>query len=236
MSKKTVLFDLDGTLLPMDQELFVNVYFGELAKKLEPHGYEPEKLIEAVWMGTRAMVKNDGTKTNEAAFWQDFTSRMGEKALEDLPLFDAFYRNEFDKAKAVCGYNLASRELVDWLREQNVRIVLATNPLFPSIATEKRMSWAGLRPELFELYTTYENSSYCKPNPKYYLEILDKLGLKPEECMMIGNDVGEDMIARELGMEVFLLTDCLLNPEGKDISQSPNGGFAELKAYLENNI
>lgn len=62
MSITTVLFDLDGTLLPMDQDVFIKDYFGRLAKKLVPYGYEPKKLIETVWAGTKAMVKNTGEK------------------------------------------------------------------------------------------------------------------------------------------------------------------------------
>ncbi|MBQ7839810.1 MAG: HAD family hydrolase, partial [Lachnospiraceae bacterium] len=109
---------------------------------------------------------------------------------------------------------------------------LATNPLFPAIATQSRAKWAGLDPEDFALITTYENSYHCKPNPDYYQEIMDKLKVKPEECMMVGNDVSEDMIARELGMKVFLLTDCLINKDGADISQYPNGSFPELLDYI----
>ena len=45
----TVLFDLDGTLLPMDQEAFTTGYFKLLAKKLAPHGYEPKSLVDAIW-------------------------------------------------------------------------------------------------------------------------------------------------------------------------------------------
>ena len=51
---------------------------------------------------------------------------------------------------------------------------------------------------------------------------------------MVGNDVEEDMIARELGMQVFLLTDCLLNKHGRDISQYPNGDFDTLAQFLQN--
>ena len=123
--------------------------------------------------------------------------------------------------------------IVGWLKEKGIRVVLATNPLFPSIATENRIRWAGLQPEDFEYFTTFENSHYCKPNLDYYQEILEKRSLKPEECLMVGNDVGEDMITEQLGMKTFLLTDCLINKENKDISQYPNGGFAELDAYLK---
>lgn len=118
-------------------------------------------------------------------------------------------------------------------KKKGYRVVLATNPLFPAIATQTRIGWAGLTPEDFELYTTYENSGFCKPNPEYYKEILGKLQLSPEECVMIGNDVSEDMIAKDLGMKVFLITDCLLNKENKDISVFPNGSFAEAIAYIE---
>ena len=110
--------------------------------------------------------------------------------------------------------------------------MLATNPIFPSIATESRIRWAGLEPEDFELYTTYENTGYCKPNPDYYRDILNKLKLQPEDCLMVGNDVTEDMIAASVGMDVFLLTDCMINKEQKDISVYPHGNFEQLMAYI----
>lgn len=119
------------------------------------------------------------------------------------------------------------------LKERGYRIVLATNPYFPSIATENRIRWAGLTPEDFEYYTTYEHCTFCKPNPKYYWELLEKIGCQPEECLMIGNDVGDDMVAETLGMRVFLLTDCLINIENKDINAYPHGSFKELFKFID---
>ena len=232
MSIKVILFDLDGTLLPMDQDVFVKTYFGLLAKKLAGHGYQSEELIQAIWAGVSAMVKNDGSCNNEGAFWNKFAQIYGEKVREDIPLFDGFYRNEFNGAKAVCGCNSQAAEVIAGLKEKGFRLVLATNPLFPKIATWNRIHWAGLEPEDFEFYTTYETSNYCKPNLKYYEEILERLAVKPQECLMVGNDVTEDMIVTELGMKVFLLTDCLINKENKDISVYPNGGFGELMEYI----
>lgn len=232
MSKKVILFDLDGTLLPMDQDIFVKHYFGGLAKKLAPYGYEPEKLIQAVWQGTGAMVKNDGSKTNEKAFWELFETIFGERVQDDKPIFEDFYANEFQKVRDVCGFNPKAADMIHQLKDAGFRLVLATNPLFPAIATESRMRWAGLSIEDFELYTTYEDNNYCKPNPKYYLDIVNKLGVQPEDCIMVGNDVSEDMVAESIGMEVFLITDCLINKEEKDISVYPNGGMDEALAFL----
>lgn len=236
MEIKAILFDLDGTLLPMDQDEFVRAYFKALAGKLVPRGYDPKKLVESLWAGIASMVKNDGSCMNEEAFWKTFVQIHGEKAMEDKPYVDEFYREEFNKVQVSCGYTPAAKELIDGLKESGKKLVLATNPLFPEMATAHRIRWAGLSPEDFYLYTTYDNSHYCKPNPKYYLEILEKIDCRPEECIMVGNDVSEDMIAEKLGMKVFLLTDCLINKEGKDISMYPNGGFAELRVYLENLI
>lgn len=233
MSIKVILFDLDGTLLPMDQNAFVKAYFGFLAKKLAPHGYEPEMLIDAIWKGTGAMVKNTGERINEHVFWIKFIEIFGEKAKSDYPLFEEYYQNDFDKVKSSCGINPAAAPTITTLKEMGYRVALATNPIFPAIATQKRIRWAGLTHEDFELYTTYENSRFCKPNPKYYLDMTEKLGVRPEECLMVGNDVNEDMIAETLGMKVFLLKDCIINKDNKDISIYPNGSFGELMEYVK---
>ncbi len=232
MDINTILFDLDGTLLPMDQEKFVNVYFKMLAAKLVPYGYEPQQLINAILAGIEAMIKNDGSQLNEDAFWKRFVDIYGDKVLADKPIFEDFYKNEFQDARSFCGFNPKAAETVRLLKDKGYRVVLATNPLFPSIATESRIRWAGLEPSEFDLYTTYENTSYCKPNLDYYRDILKRINCRPEECLMVGNDVGEDMVVEALGMQAFLLTDCLINTQKKDITAYPHGSFEQLLSIL----
>ena len=232
MRIKTVMFDLDGTLLPMDQDQFTKYYFGLLAKKLAPYGYDAEQLTGGIWAGTAAMVKNDGSCTNEEVFWKKFCAIMGEKVLEDKPLFEEFYRVEFQGAKASCGFAPQAAGLVKKLKAAGYRVLLATNPIFPAIATESRIRWAGLEPEDFALYTTYENACRCKPNPDYYRDILSSMELDGAECLMVGNDATEDTAAELAGMQVFLLTDCLINKANKDISRWPHGGFDQLEKFI----
>ena len=62
------------------------------------------------------------------------------------------------------------------------------------------------------------------------------LGVQPDECLMVGNDATEDLAAREAGMDVFLLTDCLINTKNRDISACPRGDFAALNAYLDETL
>ena len=229
---KAILFDLDGTLLPMDQDLFVKAYLGGLAKHMAPHGYDPQKIVQALWEGTGAMVQNDGSSSNETLLWSVFCKYFGDHARKYEPLFIHFYENEFQDIRHVCGFDVRAAETLAQIKEMGYRLILATNPLFPAIATHSRVRWAGLATDDFELITTYENSCHCKPNQQYYLDILDSQGLKPEECLMVGNDVTEDMVARTLGMKVFLLTDHLINKENRNIDEFPNGSFPELMDFI----
>ncbi|MBE6985434.1 MAG: HAD family hydrolase [Ruminococcaceae bacterium] len=230
---KNILFDLDGTLLPMDQDIFVDVYMRTLSKHMLPYGYDPQLLVKSIWTGTAAMVKNDGSKTNDAAFWECFAGIFGEDAPKDEPKFEEYYLQDFPAVKKSCGFVPEAKPLIDEVKRMGYRLILATNPIFPPVATNQRIAWAGLQVEDFEFVTTYDNSHYCKPNPEYYREIFKKLDLKPEECLMVGNDVGEDMVAATLGCKVFLLTDCLINKANVDISQYPNGSYAQLLNFIK---
>ena len=230
---KAVLFDLDGTLLPMDQDEFISSYFVLLSKKMTSFGYEANSLIDAMLHATDAMTNNNGLQTNESVFWADYTKSVGENALSHKSLFTDFYKNEYQKAQLSCGFNPMAMEIVHRIRAKGSRVVLATNPVFPAIATESRIRWAGLRVDDFEFYTSYENWNYCKPNLNYYRQILKKMGLNARDCLMVGNDIIEDIIPPDqLGMQVFILDDCLINTTGKKISDFPRGNFNDLQAFL----
>ena len=48
-------------------------------------------------------------------------------------------------------------------------------------------------------------TAVLKPNPRYYADILAEIGLRGEDCLMVGNDTKEDLVAAELGFDTFLL-------------------------------
>ena len=131
MAIKAILFDLDGTLVPMYQEVFVADYFKRISTKLAAYGYEPKQLIDTIWKGIAAMIKNNGEKTNEAAFWDAAVSVYGNKVLNDKKYFDKFYQTEFDKVKSVWVYNSQAKETVHKLKQLGYKVALATNPIFP---------------------------------------------------------------------------------------------------------
>lgn len=233
MKIKAIFFDLDGTLLPMDQDIFIKAYLGGLVKTLAPRGYDQSGIADALWASTRAMMKNDGTVSNEEVFWRSFCQILGEDVRGEEARLEEFYKGDFQSIKNVCGYTPKAKELVERIKASGLTVVLATSPLFPKVATDSRIRWAGLEPEDFAYVTTYENSVFCKPNPMYYTNLCEKLGLDPREVLMIGNDVGDDMVAGEVGMQLFLLTDCLINRKEKDISGYRQGGYDALFDFIE---
>ncbi len=229
----TVLFDLDGSLLPMDQDAFVRLYMGALGRTFAEEGFEPKKLASSVWKGVQAMVENDGSMSNRDRFWKEFSGAMEQEMADREPHFVKFYENQFGESKASTAVQPLAAEVVRLFKDKGYTVVLATNPLFPTVATYRRMRWAGLSPEDFHLVTTYEEERYCKPNLKYYMSILERLKKKPEQCMMVGNDVDEDMCAVSTGMSGYLLIDCLINRAGRPLDGFLSGDFQSFYQYAE---
>ena len=230
----TVLFDLDGTLLPIEEEPFTKVYFKELSRKLIPDGFDPSQLVSMVWAGTKCMMKNDGQRPNIDVFWAEFARLSGRKDVESIRAkCDDFYSNEFHAAKVVVGDAPHSASVVRRLRQKGYKLALATNPVFPLVGVSTRLAWIGLNPSDFDHITTYENSRFCKPNPGYYGDILAALGVSPQDCLMVGNHATEDMCFSALGGQVYLVTDHLIHEGGEDISGHPKGSMADFVRIVE---
>ncbi len=229
---KAILFDLDGTLLPMDYDEFTKGYFGAIAKKLSPLGMAPDDVVKAIWAGTKAMYKNDGSKLNSDVFWETFAAFSGKDVSAYRAESDLFYVNEFSAVKSFTGENPLAVEAVKTARAASPKVVLATNPLFPLSGQCARIGWVGLKKDDFDYITTYETESFCKPNPEYYKAVCRIIGENPEDCLMIGNDINEDMkAASSLGMDCYLVTDCIIG----DINEwsGEKGTFSELVDKLK---
>ncbi|MBQ9761428.1 MAG: HAD family hydrolase [Clostridia bacterium] len=231
----TLLFDLDGTLIHMDQDPFLKAYFHHISDHFATLGYDKERFEKSMIQSVITMLQNDGKRLNCEVFWECFCALYGEDLTRDRDKFDNFYATDYELLREYCGPKPGVEIYLKKWKEMGLRLVLASNSVYPPVAYHKRMSWGDLTPAPFEMLTTYENMHYCKPSLGYFTEITEKLGVSPTECLMIGNDVSDDMPARHVGMQVFLLTDYLLNPKGEDVSALPQGDFAALAEYIEKN-
>lgn len=231
---KNIFIDLDGTLLPMDNDEFIKRYFSLLGQKAAANGYDPKKLGERVMTATYVVLQNDGKISNEELFFTTFEKLMGHDIIgsfADLKaMFADFYEHDFDKIKEIIADSDSSTNfLKDVMKKYNV--VIATTPVFPAQAVNKRLSWIGYGIDDFVYVTTYENSSYAKPNPLYYQDLLNKLNYQAQETLMVGNDMVDDIVpADKIGLKTFFLDDYPLN-DGKGFP-GPRGSFKDLSNYL----
>lgn len=214
--RHNIFFDLDSTLLQMDQDEFIKQYMYTLSIKVKEIGKDKEFItdfLKAVYL----TIENDGKNTNENLFWSLLEIKY-PNAREYEPFFNNFYQNEFKQISKIVEKNNTTRLLIDSLKNQGYNLVLATQPIFPLQATLERMSWCGLKKDDFSYITSYENSHYCKPHRKYYEEILTNLKLDPKDCVMIGNDMDDDFKELPIEFDKIIILDHLINKNNKDIS------------------
>lgn len=228
----TILFDLDGTLLPMDMKAFEKLYFKSMAAYLGDL-ISAEELVKNIWASTRVMIGNIEYKTNEEVFMEDFKNRITGDIEVFKDRFDKYYDTEFINAKEAVYENKLMQESVKILKEKGYKLVIATNPLFPKKAIEHRIRWAGFQPSDFEYITNYEKNHYCKPQIQYYEEILKDIDRLPEECIMVGNDVQEDLISGKLGLKTFLIKDFLLHRTEDEIAADYQGSYEDFYEYAK---
>lgn len=229
----TILFDLDGTLLPMDLNVFMKAYMKKICFKLK-HILEPDKAYKYIWDATFEMVKNlDDTKTNQEVFMNKFCEIASVDNGYIYDVFLDFYNNEYKELQEMFDPSEEMVESVKILKQKGYDLVVATNPLFPMQAIEERIKWANLDVNEFTLVTSFEDMHFCKPQIQYFQEILEKIGKKPEECLMVGNDTEEDLVAKKVGIRTYLIENYVINKSGSEIQTDYKGSYKEFLEFVK---
>ena len=202
-SIRAILFDLDGTLLHNDMNVFLPHYFEMLAARVA-HLVPTDEFMDRLMHASEIMMANDGHTTNESLFAASFYPLAGHTRQELEPIFLDFYAKDFPKLQRLTKPKPEARGVVQQAFNLGYDVVVATNPLFPAIATQQRLEWAGIADLPFRLVTSYENSRAAKPNLLYFEQILETLGHPPEAALVVG-DEDMDMVAAHLGCLTFLV-------------------------------
>lgn len=207
----TVLFDLDGTLLPIEMEDFEKVYFRSITSKFADI-IAPEQLMHMMNESLKTMVTNTERITNEHVFMGKLKTYISDAEFNEYQKrFMHFYENEFDALKEVVKPNRHIQQAVSLLKEKGYDCIVATNPMFPKLAITKRIEWAGFNRDDFSYVTSFEENHYCKPQIEYFHELLEVNNKKAKECLMVGNDELEDLIASTIGIKTYHITNHALN-------------------------
>ena len=203
---EAILFDLDDTLLENDIPRFLKSYLPLVAKHTAEL-VEPQSMMAELMYGTQAMIQStDPALTNSQLFWSVFSERTGVPEETMKPVVAEFYRQRFRELRPLTRSRPEARLIMRYCLAKEVKVVIATNPVFPRAAIEQRLGWAGISPAAFQfdLITVYEEMHFTKPHVEYYEEILGIIGVEAGKAMMVGDDWENDIVpARRLGLHTF---------------------------------
>lgn len=201
-----ILFDLDGTLLDLDVASFIERYFRALSRTMEPltDGHQAlAHAMHALDVATHAMLLPHPGRTNQEVFTEEFRALTGIDIEEHAEVFDRFYAEEFPKLGDGYGPAAGARDAVETALDLGLKVAVATNPIFPRMAVEHRIAWAGLDDLHVHAVTTYETMHACKPLPAYFEETAELIGARANRCLMVGDDRELDLPAAAVGMRTY---------------------------------
>ncbi len=213
---KTILFDLDDTLLHNPLDRFMRAYLDQLAEYARPLMADKYAFWADLMRCTQQMVaNNDRSRTNREVFWSCFLAETSFDSADTEAFFDAFYRDHFPRLRAVTTTKPAAAPLVRKCMANGAEVVIATSPLFPLAAIRHRLAWADVPVDdfPFALVTSYEIMHSSKPHSAYYEEILGMVGAAPDTAIMIGDEWENDIVpARAAGLDAFWIQEDGANP------------------------
>lgn len=190
-----IFVDYDGTLVKNSEEKFMKTYFSILSRKVK---LPVEKIFNLVMDSIYEITKiEDPSKNLFERFLESISKKTGKSKDYWYNIFLDFYKNEFDELRKIIKVN---KKLTNFIKNSNYKFIFASNPLFPEIAVKKRIDFANLSPENFFYIATMENSHYAKPNPKFFAEILKKISVAADKCLMIG-DTENDKASEKVGIK-----------------------------------
>ena len=202
----TLFFDLDGTLNELEDHHFMTTYAREAYKHFLDQFETFEEFVTHLVAGTMEMFKNDNENYVVEAFFDYFCQHVSISRQEAMNRFIRFYETNFDELRNEAGKVDYAVEVIEEAKNRGYKLVLATQPMFYELATRKRVQWIGLNPDDLLVISHALNAKASKPNPSYFRWLLEEVGSKPEETLMIGNDPNMDLGAAKVGIKTWMTT------------------------------
>lgn len=229
---RTILFDLDGTLLQVEMQEYIPNYVASLVDRLKNHS-GAEQTSAAIFSAISALIRRDsGETSNETFFFQHIADLLDLDRLTVADSFGDFFTGDLSHLDPLMQPLALAGELVEQSLRQGLEVVIATNPVFPRAVVEARLARAGLAQFDFRLVTCFENCRRCKPNPDYFADLLDTLDLNPNDCLMVGNDTEHDLAARKIGIPTFLVDTWLIDRCRGQFETDLRGDHSALLDYI----
>ena len=231
---EALLLDLDGTLLDIEVSFFLNTMVESMIDHFQDL-LPPDLFREGLVGGIDEIMADPRPEgeTNEEGFYRAFQRITGLKAEVASRVFSTYYEQIFPRFERFGSRIEGARKLIDMAARKGYRLALATNPIFPRASVIERMRWANLLPDQFEVITDMETTRSCKPQRTYFEDLSTALGVPPDRCLMVGNDVEQDLAAGHVGMKTYLVDGRIIHRGSGQVFSDWQGDLESLGRLLE---
>lgn len=207
---KAILLDLDNTLIHNPDLDFARAFLG-IADPFFEKALGIKDFHKPFRAAINAMKASDANPThlNQQRVVDYLQQASGKDPQAINQAIADFYEHAFPQLEACIRPVEGAAALIEWLQSRGYTIIIATNPLYSARALEWRLRWAELNDNLdhYAFVTHAENMHTAKPHAAYYAEILARVGIEPDEAVMIGDGQKNDISpAQMLGMHTFHIT------------------------------
>ncbi|HHW04028.1 MAG TPA: HAD-IA family hydrolase [Thermoanaerobacterales bacterium] len=186
MNIKTVIFDLDGTLIDSRKDIAVaaNKTLSELNLPTLPE----ETIASFIGGGVDILVKRC----------------LGEQYIHMFDeVLQSYKKNYFQGCTVYTTLYPGVKEVLEFLKKRGIKTALATNKVIS--LSEKILEHLGVK-DYFDLMLGPEHVKNRKPNPEIINILLEKLNKKPEDTLYVGDSNLDVLCGKNAGTYTCAVT------------------------------
>jgi len=183
MSRRLIIFDMDGTLV--NSSLTIANAINYVRRNLGFEPMEPAYILKHI---------NDHT-LNPARFF--YHARAFESDHEKW--FSEYYTKNHEKELVLYS---GIKTLLETLKARGDTLAVATNAYRSS--TMQSLTYLGIY-ELFDDIACYDDVLQGKPHPDMIYQLLDRLNFRVEEALFIGDGPRDEMAAKAAGVAYIMV-------------------------------
>ena len=192
MAIELVIFDMDG--LMFDTE---SLHYRFWSEKVTALGFEPSKNVFSKSMGGHS----DGI---EEHYEKLFGRKVEMSEIVELFRADNFF--EVLEAEGI-GVKKGLRELLDFLEEQGIKKAIGSASAQSTV--RKYLKWSDISPDRFSFIMSGDMAKKLKPDPEIFLTVCEKVGIKPENALVLEDSRNGLHAANAAGIPCIFVPDML---------------------------